>query len=368
MKKLMSFCLMFIVCLSSSAHSKELSELSWDDVIIQAKQEKSVVWYQWYFQERFRNTVTAFEAKYGIDVKIAEGSHNANLQKLIVESRRDKGDIDVISLAGSDLVKIKASILYDSLSEILPNGSKLNYDIEGKNNHGIAPAFWGNQTGIAYNPSLIKEAELPQTVEDFANYFNSHPGKFGVNTINGGSGPAFIQSIVRNIATDLNFKSDEPSKSNLEKLHEAWEWFNRNESNFILTASNIDSLNRINGGELAIAPAWEDQLAGLQKSGEISKNIKFYIPEMKMPGGGNVVAIPKNAKHPAAALLFIQWLTSKETQTELNTVYGSAPQNPDASDEFALVPASQRINSTVWANKLLSDAIINDFINKVTLN
>jgi putative spermidine/putrescine transport system substrate-binding protein len=368
MKKLMSFCMAIFVCLSSQAQSKDLNELSWNDVIVQAKQEKSVVWYQWYFQERFRETVKAFEAKYGIDVKIAEGSHDVNLQKLIVESRRDSGDIDVVSLSGSDLVKIKASILYGSLSEMLPDGSKLNYDIEGVNNHGIAPAFWGNQTGIAYNPSLISEGDLPQTVEDFANYFKNHPGKFGVNTINGGSGPAFIQSIVRNIVTDLNFKSDEPNKSNLKKLQTAWKWFNSKESNFVLTASNIDSLNRINGGELALAPAWEDQLAGLQKSGEISKNIKFYIPKMKMPGGGNVVAIPKNAKHPAAALLFIQWLTSKETQTELNMVYGSAPQNPDASDDFALVPVSQRVNSTAWANKLLSDAIINEFINKVTLN
>lgn len=367
MKKLIGLCAITLSCLSATAQSQSLDKMDWNEIVNQAKKEKTVVWYQWYFQERFRETVKDFETKYGIEVKIPDGSHDANLQKLIMESRRKEGDIDVISLGGADVKKIKTSTLYNDLAKRLPDGAKLNYDIEGVDNHGLAPAFWGNQTGIAYNPALISEKDLPQTVEDFAKYIAKHPGKFGFNTINGGSGPAFVQSIARNIATDLNYQTDQPTDANLKKLTTAWKWFDDKESNYVITASNVDSLNRINGGELALAPAWEDQLAGLQKAGEISKAIKFYIPKMKMPGGGNIVAIPKNAKHPAAALLFVDWLTSKETQTQLNTVYGSAPQNPEASDEFALVPVSQRVYSTAWANKLLSDAIINDFIEKVTL-
>jgi putative spermidine/putrescine transport system substrate-binding protein len=117
-----------------------------------------------------------------------------------------------------------------------------------------------------------------------------------------------------------------------------------------------------------MVPTWEDFLAGLQNKGDISKNIKFYIPEMGMSGGGNAVVIPNNAKHPAAALLFVSWLTGAKTQTKFNEVFGAAPQNPDADDSYALVPIEQRAYSTDWPNKELGDTLTNTFINKVTLN
>lgn len=65
-----------------------------------------------------------------------------------------------------------------------------------------------------------------------------------------------------------------------------------------------------NSGKLA-----EDGTAGLIASGEINEDVKVYLPECGMNGSGNLVAISTNAPHPAAALLFISWLISAETQT-----------------------------------------------------
>jgi putative spermidine/putrescine transport system substrate-binding protein len=114
--------------------------------------------------------------------------------------------------------------------------------------------------------------------------------------------------------------------------------------------------------------AWEDQLAGMQVNGDVSSKLRFYIPDFKMPGGGNVVGIPANAKHKAAALVFINWLTSADVQTRFNRTFGIAPQYPNASAEFALVPNEMRVNGTDWATKELNDAILAQFVEKVTLN
>lgn len=67
-----------------------------------------------------------------------------------------------------------------------------------------------------------------------------------------------------------------------------------------------------------MAPGWEDHVAGLRNRGEIRKELKFYVPKMGMNGGGNAVAIPLNAPHPAAVVVFVNWLTSAETQSMFN--------------------------------------------------
>ncbi|MNE72875.1 hypothetical protein D3C80_1688530 [compost metagenome] len=117
-----------------------------------------------------------------------------------------------------------------------------------------------------------------------------------------------------------------------------------------------------------IVASYEDFVSLLQKKGEISKEIKFYIPDFGMPSGGNMVVIPANAKHKAAALVFVSWLTSAKTQSFLNESFGAAPQHPDADAVAALVTAEDRKKASVRIAKPLSDDVRAQFINKVTLN
>ena len=69
-----------------------------------------------------------------------------------------------------------------------------------------------------------------------------------------------------------------------------------------------------------------------------------------------------------AALLFVDWLTSAETQTELNQIYGSSPQNAGASSPFALVPPEQRVRATQPMPTAVGDALRAAFINQVVLD
>ncbi|MET3614070.1 putative spermidine/putrescine transport system substrate-binding protein [Rhizobium aquaticum] len=355
--------------LQAPAQAKDLAQMSWDEIVAQAKKEGEVSWFNWYFQDRFREQVKAFETETGIKVTIPNGEAKANQDKMMAEKSRAEGDIDVISFGGAALNTFKPEeVFFGPLTALLPEGAKLRYKIEGVDNKGYAPAFWGNQTGIAYNPALIKEAELPHTLDDFVAFMKKNPGQVGFNTENGGSGPAFIEAVTRALVKDIDYTDGTSSPDKIAKLAPAWSWFKANQAGYVITASNADSVTRINSGEFKLVAAWEDQIAGLQVKGEVSKDIKMYVPDFGMPGGGNVVAIPANARHKAAALVFINWLTSGKTQTQFAKVFGIAPQNPDADSSVGLIPAADRKFSTVWAAKPFGDDIKKTFVGKVTLN
>jgi putative spermidine/putrescine transport system substrate-binding protein len=352
-----------------TVQAQDLSTMSWDAIVAQAKLEGEVTWFNWYFQDRFREVVKDFEAEYGITVTIPDGDHAANFNKFLAERDRPEGDIDVMSMGGDNLSKFKpAEYFLGPLKNLLPDGDILRYDINGGVSDGYAVAFWGNQTGIAYNPEMIAASDLPQTIEQLDAYLAANPGAVGLNAANGGAGPALIQSVTRNLVPGIDYNAGTADEATLAQLQPAWDWFNAREDQFVITASNVDSLTRLNGGEFVMVSAWEDQLAGMQVNGDVSSKLRFYIPDFKMPGGGNVVGIPANAKNKAAALVFINWLTSADVQTRFNRTFGIAPQNPNASSEFALVPNEMRVNGTDWATKELNDAILAQFVEKVTLN
>ncbi len=347
----------------SAATQKSIMELPWDEVVAQAKTEGEVFWYNWFLQDALRVHVKGFEEEYGITVTIPDGAEAANNQKLLAERNRPIGTIDVLSTPG-DATKTMdfPALFYGPITDVLPNGSKLTTAINGGDTKGYGVAYWGNQTGIAYDPLRVDESNLPQAPDDFAAFMKANPGKFGVNYEGGGSGPSFIQNIARNI-TGIDLLDASDAEGTLAKLTRAWDWFNDLEEYWVITAGNADSLTRINDGELVMAAAWEDHLAGLQKQNAIDSRIKLYVPTMGMNGGGNVVEIPLNAPHPAAALLFIDWLTSAKIQTLLNAEMGIAPQNPDADDSLALIELEQRQYQTTWSP--ISSEVLNDFFNNV---
>ncbi|MCF1450686.1 extracellular solute-binding protein [Agrobacterium vitis] len=356
------------LAMTMPAQAQDLTSLSWDQIVAQAKKEGQVTWFHWYFQDRFREQVKAFEAEYGIKVTIPDGDWKTNINKLLAEKGRAEGDIDVISTSGTDLKKISPeTTYYGPINKLLPDTTKLRYEIEGVNSNGFAVAFWGNQSGIAYNPQVIKESELPRTIEQFSNFLKENPGEVGFNVENGGSGPAFIESVTRKLVPGIDYASGVSSPEILKKLDPAWKWFSERKDQFVITASNADSVTRLASGEFKIVAAWEDYVAGLQKKGEVPKDIKVYVPDFGMPGGGNVVGIPANAKHKAAALLFIHWLTSAKTQTKFTQDFGVTVQNADADSTASLIPQGERKTSLTWASKPLGDDIKNQFIQNVTL-
>ncbi|MBD9525099.1 extracellular solute-binding protein [Ensifer sp. ENS02] len=352
------------IAMAVPVHAQELKSMSWDQIVAQAKKEGEITWFHWYFQDRFREQVKAFEAETGIKVKIPDGSNDSNFNKMLAEKDRAEGDIDVLSLTGADVKKLNvAQYLFGPVRQMLPEGAKLNFTIDGGDSQGYAPAFWGNQMCIAYNPDRIAEADLPRTLEQFASFLEKNPGELGFNAASsgGGSGPGFIEGVTRKLVPDVDYASGIADAATLKKLGPAWDWFKSHKDQFVVTASNADSVARLTSGEFMMVATFEDLLSGLQKKGEVPKTFKVYVPDFGMPSGGNMVSIPANAKHKAAALVFVNWLTSAKTQTKLSRDFGSAPQHPEADTSESLVSDGDRGKGFTRSTKPLRDDISKQF-------
>ncbi|SHN08983.1 ABC transporter substrate-binding protein [Roseibium suaedae] len=348
--------------LASPSHAADdLLSKPWDDVVAQAKQEGEVVWYNWFLQPRFRELTKGFEDKYGIKVTIPDGTVDGNFSKFLAERDRAEGDIDVMSVPGDRLAQFEPATYFMGPLDPIPGFDKRRTKINGGDGKNYAVAYWGNQTGLAYDPTQLDEAKLPQSFEELNAWIAENPQAFAFNDPRGGgAGSAFIQSAVVNTSTPDDIKG--------ANFQPSWDWFAANSENYGFTSSNADSLTRLNGGEFQLVAAWEDHLAGLQQKGEVDKRMKFYIPKFGMPGGGNAVGIPANAKHKAAALVFLEWLTSAETQDLFAKEMGSSPVNSDAKGVPGGVPAEQRAYATDWLPIETTNAVKAQFIEKVVLS
>lgn len=328
---------------SGVATATPLAQQDWDLVVAQAKKEGSVTFNVWYLQPQWRSFVADFEKQYGIKVRIPEGSIDGNMNKLLAEARREKGKMDVVALSVAQLPIIRKA---NALAQVdwLPGYGDAVHQLQSVNTEGYAVAFWGNQTGMAYDPQQMGNQPLPQSLDDLQHFIDANPKKFGYNDPNnGGAGEAFIQRVVTLSSGTFDADATQVDPAIIKNWKKGWEWFVGNNEKITQTASGADSLTRLNDGELLLVPAWEDHLAGLQKSGAITGRLKFYIPAFGMPGGGNIAAIAANSTHPAASAVFLNWLTQAETQRALNVAFGAVPMNkqvktdvvqPDIATQF----------------------------------
>lgn len=329
LQKFLSASIVTTAMLATSAFATDLSQKSWTEIEEQAKKEGQVVVSIWYLQPQFRTFIKEFEQQYGVKVRIPEGTADGNINKLLAEKKLGKGKMDVVAI-GADIYPtvLKSEVLAD-LSKI-PSFVNANHFLQGVNLGNYGLGFWGNQTGLAYDPQRLSEEQLPQTWQDIEAYLQAKPKKFGYADPNGGaSGKAFIERALIYVGGDYDYQGQEPNDAQMASWKSTWDWFAKNKENMTRTSSNADSLTRLNDGELDLVSAWQDHLFSLQKQGAITPRLKFYVPKFGMPGGGNVLGIAKNSPHPAASLLFVNWITSPEIQQKLNQEFGVRPLTND---------------------------------------
>ncbi len=324
------------LALSTPAHADSLSGKSWQEIEVLAKKEGEVIFSVWYLQPAWRTFVKDFEQQYGIKVRIPEGTLDGNVNKLIAEKNLAPGKMDLIAVSADRVKTLDTFDVTEPLNS-LPNFEKLNHYLQGVDFGNNAVGFWGNQTGLAYDPLRVKAEDLPQTWQQMEAYIKNNPKKFGYSDPNGGgSGNAFIQRAIVYTSGDYDYQQTKVIPEQLKKGETTGQWFKDNSANMTRTSSNAESLTRLNDGELNIVAAWQDHLFSLQKQGAITKRLAFYLPEFGMLGGGNAVVIAKNSPHPAASMLFAHWLTSPETQQKLNENFGVRPLDSNSGKKDVL--------------------------------
>ncbi len=330
----------------SQQSEKDYLSMSWDQIVEEAKAEKEITFYMWWGEEYWKTAAEKFQQKYGIKVNVIIADNNVD--KLLAEKDKKVGTIDVQVFGGASVKTVMdADLLYGPILPIMPEVANLDQKLgsyqEGVKTRGYLVPLYRNQTGFLYNPDKISTP--PQTWDELTKFIEQNPKQFAFCDPNkGGTGQAMVYTAVINLTGGLDqyLGDTELDPAKVEKWSVVWDWFNAHEDSYVLTASNNESLDLLNQGAVSLVIAWDDDTQIALSKGTLFKNAKMYIPKMGMPGGGDTIGIPKNAPHKAAALLFIDFLTSKEQQVEMNNMIGPYVARTDITGEIAILSEEER--------------------------
>ena len=362
----------FLSGISAAAAEDNYLTASWDKVVEAAKAEGELTFYAWWGEEFWVDAAKAFEAKYGVKVNRVAGDRIANIGKVVAEASSKTGTIDAILVGGVELKSLlDAKALYGPLLPAIPDHEKLDAKLskvqEGYATGGYLVPVYRNQTGFVYDPQKVPNP--PQTWAEFTAWLDANPQQFAFNDPSkGGSGQAFVQAAIVNILGNGDrYAGDvEMDKAKVADWPKVWDWFNANQDKFTITASNSDSLDRVNQGEVMMAAAWDDDTSIALAKGTLFKRAKLYIPSLGMPGGGDSLAIPANAPHKAAAMLWIAYLIEAAQQKELNAKIGSYLARTDVTSQSALIPEEERQkNGQAWIPGAYKAYFIEQFVSQV---
>lgn len=356
------------------AQEPDYLSMNWDGIVEAAKEEGSLTFYQWWGEEWWKTAASQFSEKYGIDVKVIIGDLTANVNKVLAEKDKAVGTIDVMMVGGVGLKStMDADVWYGPLRSVIPNAEKLDRRLsevnEGVEVHGYLLPIYRAQVGLLYDPQRVSNP--PQTWAELTAWMKANPKQFGFcDPSKGGTGQSFVQTAIRNLAGGLEkyYGDTELDPEKVKNWNLVWDWFNNMKDYYTLTASNNDSISRLNDGELSMVVAYDDDTLINMRKGTLFKRAKLYIPAMGFHGGGNAAGILKNAPHKAAGMLFIAYLIETDVQAQMNQVIGSLPARGDMSGEYAIISEAGRQNNRLeWIPAQYKKHFIEEFVKNVIM-
>jgi iron(III) transport system substrate-binding protein len=297
-----------------------------------ANKEGTVVWYTTFVSSEITPIVKAFNEKYPkIKVQTLRLSADQIPPRVLTEQRGGKYNADVIS---GDAVQLDQLINAGALSSYdppslpsLPAGLTLPA--------GHRSVIYINTTVIAYNPAALKNAGLapPTSWQDLTQ--PQWKGKFSIDP----GAVNFYQSEIAAIG-----------QSKALALMKAL-----GDNNPTLVTSHTQALTQVEQGEPAVTATAYGYLAAAQAKQDPSH--LAFVNASQLPTSLNLADVAKNAPHPAAAKLFLDWLESEQGQQAVVTVTDQTSIRSDVKDNpLVWNPAKW---SPAWANPNTSSATYN---------
>ena len=277
-----------------------------DPALIEAaKKEGTVVWYSgMIINQIVRPMVDAFEKKYpGIKVQYSRASGNDNALKIINEARARRPIADVI-----DGFTAMNALLDAKLIEVFRPVESQRYPADRKDPAGMWASPNVYYYTAAYNTKDVKASEAPQTFDDLLD--PKWKGKMAwTYDLTGGGPPGFIYNI-------LHTKGQERGMTYLRELAK--------QQVVVIPAAQRVVLDKAISGEYPIA------LMTLSYHSTISAAQGAPIQWLKMPPmvmSPNTISLIRNAPHPNAAKLLIEFTLSQEGQ-EIMAANDYMPADP----------------------------------------
>ena len=288
-------------------------------ILEEGRKEGTVVMYTSLNNKAAIGITDAFKKKYGINVLLWRSGSGKVVQRILTEARAGHFSADVIETDGPAMESIYREKL---LSEFYsPSLKGLPPEAIPAHRHYAATRF--NFFVLGYNTNLVKPEEVPNTYQDLLN-----PRWVGKIAIEAGDTDWF--------AAVVKGKGEKEGLAYFRKLADMRPQMRTGHS---LMAELLSA------GEFPLTPTEYNQDVERQIQKGAPVKWKALAPTFGRP---NSIGVAQNAPHPHAAMLFIDFILSREGQELIK--------------KFDLVPSSNLVDSQLnrFPYKMIDPAIVLD--------
>jgi ABC-type Fe3+ transport system substrate-binding protein len=248
----------------------------------------------------------AFEKEYPfIQLEFFRGNTERLAQRMLAEYQAKRYEVDVISGSAAATILQRAGLMQRFYSPPIAE-----YPPELKDPKG----FWGSTNvyfmTLGYNTRTVKASELPKTYEDLLN--PRWKGQMMWSTSRGSGAPQFIGNILLSMG-------QEAGKAYLRKL--------KAQNVAKSTASARQILDLVIAGEYPLAIQIFNHHAYISKTAGAPVD---WQPLEPVTATNNSIGLAKNAPHPNAAMLFLDFVLSKKGQRVFQAV-NYLPAHPEVA-------------------------------------
>ena len=278
-----------------------------DAALVQAaKKEGTVMWYTSLALPSSTSIAHSFELKYpGMDVRVHRTGSQRVLQRVMQEAAAGVKTVDVIHTSDAGhfvLLKEKGMLL-----KYAPQGT-MPFPAGFKDKDGFYFGMRATLSVIADNPKLISDKDAPRTWKDLLNpkwkgkMVSAHPGYSGI--------------IMTHVLALVNLYG--------------WDYFRDLAKNSLhVVQSANDPAGVVASGERPVGVNGAEYF--YYKTQKQGNPIKIIYPSEGIPLVVSPVAVAKDAPHPNAAKLFVDYIFSKESQQLLADKEGLYTGHPQVT-------------------------------------
>jgi iron(III) transport system substrate-binding protein len=277
-------------------------------LVERAKQEGTMVLYTSLAPTESKPLAEAFEKKYGVKVELWRALSDKVVQRVITEGQAKRNAVDVVETNGPEMEMIAREKLFSTFDS--PYLADLPPQAVPKHHLWMPDRL--NFFVVGFNTDKVKRSEIPATYEGFLD--PKWKGRLGIEATDSEWMGALLAEWGEARANDFMHKlaAQQPS---LRKGH-------------VLLAQLVAS------GEIPVAlTMYQANVLSLKKKGAPID----FVPVQPVVARPQGIGVAKDAPHPAAALLFVDFVLSPEGQ-KLYESMGRVPSSMKVRSELNNFP------------------------------
>jgi len=307
----------------------------WPKLQDKARGQGFINLYVFKYEDYFRVAATSFEEETGIHVKVVLGTGEGTYQKVEAE-KEGRGTVDLWLLSGPQVQPaVDGGLLYGPVIKALPNAENIvPFDAqfaEGFDHGGYVVPAWRNQAVFAYDTRFVDAP--PTSFDELESWVRSNPRRFTYcDPAQGGSGQAFVNAVMYWLTAEPRAYFGHFDQTMVDReWPKLWDWLREIGPYVVYASHNSDALEKLAREDVWIAATWEEMFIQWRADGHLPDSVRAYLPAPGLPGGADFLGVPASSTRKAAALLFMNYLLSKESQNTLMEMVRMRPVRTDVA-------------------------------------